>query len=400
MTGPEPAWIPAGTGFDDEEMVFFRDQGRRPLDDALGEIDLIVTGPHASAAFPAELTEFVHPTLTERLQFDFTDVSTSPVARRWAALDPHVLYIENPHPRAVRDANRARPDELDAGLREAFARLRRAGERERPSLAGVDAVRPVTFGYLPVLIEPTDELGWKALTGALAGAGALGVDRYERLRDDLIGRVIEAKLRRLTELDPATTSVAEWRSATTLLVLSLHDTMNLTARSDGAICVERPPGDRLPRVVALSNRGDADGSVRVGRDGLPLADIDVPTVGAPTLRALAAAYRTAFAAREPDDVAFNRPYLGGYETQRVGPWLRARQPNAIGAGPDGVPVTLRLGAWQNEFAREFLLGPEATAELMEPGQHWVMAPADHVERLAEQLLAAHDLYRRWGEALA
>ncbi len=89
--------------------------------------------------------------MTRRLQHDFTDVSTSPVARRWAEIDPKVLYIEDPHPRAVRDANRPRPADLVEDLREAFKRLGVAGPDGRPSLSGVDAVRPVTFAYLPVL---------------------------------------------------------------------------------------------------------------------------------------------------------------------------------------------------------------------------------------------------------
>ena len=100
-------WIPEGTRFGASEMTYFVGREERSVDDALADIDLIVTGPHASAAFPAELQPFVDVRLTKRLQYDFTDVSTSPVARRWAEIDPHVLYIEDPHPRAVRDANRA-----------------------------------------------------------------------------------------------------------------------------------------------------------------------------------------------------------------------------------------------------------------------------------------------------
>ena len=118
MTVTPPAWIPAGTAFDADDFVYFHDKGRRPVEDVLGEIDLILTGPHASAAFPEEMAPFVDDRLTCRLQHDFTDISTSPVGRRWAEIDPHVLYVENPHPRAVRDANRARPDDLGAGLRQ------------------------------------------------------------------------------------------------------------------------------------------------------------------------------------------------------------------------------------------------------------------------------------------
>ncbi len=393
-------WISAGRAFDVDDIVYYEAKGRRPLDDVLAEIDLVVTGPHASAAFPEEMAPFVDKGLTRRLQFDFTDVSTSPVGQRWASIDPHVLYVENPHPRAVRDANRPRPADLGAVLREAFGRLRSAGETQRPSLTGVDAVRPVTFGYLPVFDEPRDEASWSALVDALTTAGSFGVDVYERVRDELIARTLDAKLGRLASLDPSSMTVSEWRSATSLFVLSLHDTMNHTARSDGAICLERPPADRLPNVVAMSNRGGPDGSIRPSATSTLLDDAGLPSMDAPTLRALGRAYRWAFDAHEPEDVAFNRPYLGGHETTTVGPWLRERAARAVVAGVDGVGVELHLGAWQNEFLREFLLGPDAVAHLMEPGGDWVMPPDDRVDWLAGRLKAAHDHYRRWGTAVA
>ena len=397
--GAGPAWIPAGTAFDADSIVYFHAKGSRPLDEVLGEIDLIITGPHASAAFPEEMAPFVHGDLTRRLQHDFTDISTSPVGRRWAEIDPHVLYVENPHPRAVRDANRARPDDLGAPLREAFARLRQAGETGRPPLTGVDAIRPVTFGYLPVLREPHDDVGWRELIDAMTLAGSYGVDVYERVRDDLIERTVDAKLARISSLDPSALPVSEWWSATTLLVMSLHDTMNHTARPDGAVCVERQPVDRLPNVVALSNHGSADATMRASTSGALLDDEDVLSLDPTTMRAIANAYRWAFDAYGPDDVAFNRPYLGGFETRHIAPWLRQRAARAVG-GADGVPIGLHLGAWQNEFLREFLLGPDATAHLNAPGVDWVMPPDDRVQWLAERLRAAHDRVRRWGPALA
>lgn len=391
-------WIAPGTRFGASEMVFYRDKGKRDLDDVLGEIDLIVTGPHASAAFPAEMQPFVDARLTTRLQFDFTDISTSPVARRWAEIDSRVLYIENPHPRAVRDANRPRPDDLLTGIREAFDRL--AAEPEgRPSLVGVDAVRPVTFGYLPVLVRPPDERGWTELGAALTAAGALGVDAYEQLRDELIERVIEAKLRRLAALDPTQTSVSDWNSATSLNLLSIHDTMNHTARPDGAVCVERKPVDRLPQVVALSNRGDADGEVRANESTALRSEIDVPTMDPALLRSIGAAYRQVFDAYGADDVAYNRPYIGGHETQLTGPRLRHLEPLAVVRAPGGQPRAIRFGAWQNEFLREFLLGPESTGVLMQPGTVWPGVPEAHVTWLADRLKEAHDLVRRWGTSL-
>ena len=109
MTDADIHWIPDGTTFSLDDMTFFCGKGARALEDVLGDIDLIVTGPHATAAFPGEMRPFVDSRLTTRLQYDFSDVSTAPVAQRWAAIDPKVLYIEDPHPRAVRDANRAHP---------------------------------------------------------------------------------------------------------------------------------------------------------------------------------------------------------------------------------------------------------------------------------------------------
>jgi hypothetical protein len=392
-------WIPEGTQFGEREMAYFVGHGERDIDEVLAGIDLIVTGPHASAAFPAELQPFVDVRFTKRLQYDFTDVSTSPVARRWAELDPHVLYIEDPHPRAVRDANRARPADLIAGLREAFDRLDEDAPTKRPSLAGVDAVRPVTFGYLPVYTKPRTDTEWNELAGALTTAGTLGIDQYERVRDDLIERVIEAKVRRLAAIDPAECTVAEWNTATTLDVLSFHDTMNHTAQPDGAICLERQPADRLPQVVAMSNRGDAFGELRESDDAVVRAAEGIPTMRPEHLRAIGNAYRMAFDAWGADDVAYNRPYIGGYETTTVGPMLRTIEPLAVVRPKSSQPRGLRLGAFQNEFLREFLLGPESTEHLMQAGTDWIYPPDDRVDWLAERLRHAHDLVRSWGDSL-
>jgi hypothetical protein len=398
MTGANIDWIPEGTRFGVDDMVFFHGKGERDLNDALAEVDLIVTGPHATAAFPAEMKPFVDARLTARLQYDFSDVSTAPVAQAWAALDPKVLYIEDPHPRAVRDANRARPVDLLWGIREAFDRLA-AEPGGRPSLAGVDAVRPVTFGYLPVLRRPESDAEWNQLGAALTSAGANGVDEYERVRDELIERVVEAKLRRLLDIDPSTLAVPEWNSATSLNVLSIHDTMNHTARPDGAICLERPAADRLPQLVALSNRGDDRGELTPSDKGALRDGISVPSMEPALLRSIGAAYAQVFDMHGPDDVGYNRPYLGGYETQSVAPRLQQLAPYAVVRRADSAPRSLRLGAWQNEFLREFLLGEEATAEMMAAGDEWVRAPTARVRWVAERLQVAHDLVRERGTAL-
>ena len=53
--------IPAGRSFGVADIAWFESRGERDLDDVLGDIDLIVTGPHASAAFPEEMMPFVDP---------------------------------------------------------------------------------------------------------------------------------------------------------------------------------------------------------------------------------------------------------------------------------------------------------------------------------------------------
>lgn len=397
-TWPDLDWIPKGTRFGTEEMLFHRDLPDRELDDVLADVDLIVTGPHASAAFPEEIGPWVHPSLTRRLQRDFTDRSTSPMARRWVELDPNVLYIEDPHPRAVRDANRDRPSDLGATLRQAFDRIRAAGEG-RPDLTGVDPIRPVTFGFHPVLVHPADDTEWNELTAAFIAAGANGIDAYEALRDQVIERTIEIKLRRLAELDPDQTTAAHWRGATTLIVMSLHDTMNLTANADGSVCNERLPADRLPDVVAISNYGDADGEARGSSDGSLFGESEVLSCAPRTVRALARAQRLANDAFEPGDVVFNKPYVGGHETSVASRRLREIAPQAVVRASDGGRLRLDLGAVQYEYLREFLLGADATAELTEPGVGWPEIPADHIESVAAGMAKAHQLFRRWGAEL-
>ena len=118
------------------------------------------------------------------------------------------------------------------------------------------------------------------------------------------------------------------------------------------------------------------------------------------MRAIANAYRIAFDAWDSNDVALNRPYIGGHETTTAGPMLRALEPRAIVRPKGGQPRGIQFGAFQNEFLREFLLGPESSAHLMEPGLDWAYPPEDRVQWLAERLRQAHDLVRGWGDSLA
>ena len=61
-TGPfeqdEPAglvWVPAGASFGFDDLVHYRGKGEVPFAEVAGRIDLILTGPHATAALPREL---------------------------------------------------------------------------------------------------------------------------------------------------------------------------------------------------------------------------------------------------------------------------------------------------------------------------------------------------------
>jgi hypothetical protein len=126
----------------------------------------------------------------------------------------------------------------------------------------------------------------------------------------------------------------------------------------------------------------------------------MPTVRPRWLRAEAAAYRRGFGAWAPGDVALNRPYLGGNEIQVVGRTLAELEPRTVVRHADGSRVGLVLGAFQDEFLREQLVGPEVTATLMQPGESWPEVPGKHVAGLAEKLRRSHDELRRWGSRLA
>jgi hypothetical protein len=147
--------------------------------------------------------------------------------------------------------------------------------------------------------------------------------------------------------------------------------MNTQMQQDGAITRERPAADRLPWLANFGNRGDAEGQG-------PEADL---SISAPEMRRIAAAYRTAWNLAETDPaVLLNSPYKGATETILWGGRLRALgQPN--------------VGAVQVEFLRETLLGPVATAELLQPGTGWPDVDTAHVEGLAVRLRDAGDQLR-------
>jgi hypothetical protein len=372
MTDSAPLLIPAGTVFTASDITFYAEPDDRDLEQAIEEADLLVSCPHAGAAIPEELAPFLAPELTRRLQFDFSDCSTSAIVRRWAEIDPRIVAVENPHPRMVRDANREKPSNLRATLREAFARVAAAGPSNRVDLSGidlsgVDAVRPVTFSFSPLLLPPTTEGELNLMADTFTEVATHGLGIYETTRDALIERFVEIKLERARGGD----------TPHSFSTLSFHDTMNHTTTQDGAVSVPRDEADRLPSVVALSNRGDADGEPRG----------DNPVIMRPDLvRSLAAAHRAGFAVDSPDAVALNKPYLGSFEIIKAGSRFRELAPVADAAG-------LVLSAVQAEFRREFLLGRANTAALMQPGTGWVDPDPQRVERVAQACKASWDRYR-------
>ncbi|SBN61952.1 N-formylglutamate amidohydrolase [Curtobacterium sp. 9128] len=352
--------IPAGTTFTADDVTWWAGKGERSLDQAIAEADVLVSAPHAGAAIPEELDRFLAPEFTRRLQYDYTDVSTSAVVRRWAEIDPRVVVVENPHPRMVRDPNRARPASLVDDLREAFDRVRTAGRGNRVDLGGVDAIRPVTFSFFPLIEPPTSDAALVDLAAAFEDVADRGLGVYERTRDELIERFV-------------TRTMAGGGTFTTL---SFHDTMNTTTRIDGAVDVPREPADRLPGMVALSNRGDANGDRR-GDDAV--------TMDPARLRSLAAAHRMAFGV--PDGaVQCNQPYLGSQEIIRAGARFAQLANDAAVHGAT-------FDAVQAEFLREFLLGDANTAVLRAPGTGWVTPDAAHVDRIAHACRDAWDAYR-------
>jgi hypothetical protein len=366
--------LPEGTAFTASDITFYAGKGERSLDEAIATADVLVSCPHAGAAIPAELDRFLAPEFTRRLQFDFTDVSTSAVVRRWAEIDPRIVAVENPHPRMIRDPNRKRPADLAADLRAAFDRVREAGPGQRVDLTGVDAIRPVTFSFFPLLLLPTTDAELAELTATFEQVADRGLGVYERTRDDLIGRFVDSAFEAARDGGGARDGLGGRTSFTTL---SFHDTMNHTTRLDGAIAVERDRADRLPNVVALSNRGDADGE--------PRGDQPV-TMDAARLRALAASHRRGF--HVPDDaVALNQPYLGSQEIIQAGERFR-------GLSREAAAVGVELDAVQAEFLREYLLGPANVEILQDPGTGWITPDPVRVDQIAQACRASWDDYRK------
>lgn len=367
-----PVLIPEGTTFTPDDITFFQGKGQgRTLDEAVHEADILVSCPHSGDRIPAELSEFLAPEFTHRLQFDFSDRTTGPIVRRWAEIDPRIVYVENPHPRMIRDPNRERPENLLATLREAFARVEAAGTWNRVDLSGVDAIRPVTFSFYPLLVPPTTEQQLEHLATTFEAVAERGLGVYEQTRDELLGRMTELALTRAASGERAR-----------FTTLSFHDTMNHTTTRDGAVTVERAEADRLPNVVALSNRGDHEGNPR-GENSV--------TMDPGLLRSLATAHRAGFVTANDDDVQLNQPYLGSNEIIRAGKRFANLADRVAAVSESGGRA--QLSAVQAEFLREFLLGGRATAELQQPGVDWPDDDEQHIDDIAQSCKRSWDLFR-------
>jgi len=362
MSGSDLDLIPAGTVFTPEQITHYADADTRSLEQAVLDADVLVSAPHAGAAIPAEVAGFLSPALTRRLQYDFSDVSTAAVVVRWAEIDPRIVAVVNPHPRLIRDPNRAKPVDVRADLAAAIERVRAAGAWQPVDLSGVDAIRPVTFSFFPILEVPDTEEEMLRLVDAFARTAEQGLGVYERTRDELTELFLANGLQR----------------GGSFTRLSFHDTMNTTTTRDGAVNVPRAERDRLPAVVALSNRGDDRGETRDPGDP--------PTMDGAAVRRLAEAHRSGFEVVEDDAVLLNQPYLGSQEILAAGAQFRDLGREADAAG-------LRLGAVQAEFLREYLLGAEATARLHEPGTGWVDEDRERVDALAHACKRAWDAFR-------
>ncbi|MFN5047815.1 N-formylglutamate amidohydrolase [Roseateles sp.] len=350
-------WIEAGRRFRPEELVFWQARGRQALSEVAEGVDTLVLGPHASAAFPAELRPHVSPALSRRKQCDYSDCLTAPLGRAWAAADAGVVYIENPASRLVQDANRAPPADALGGLQEFFRRLHRQRAGESLSFGGVDAIRPITFSGEDVLLEPGSPAQWQALGELLRDAAERSVAVYRACCEQVLELLLEKR-----------------PPGAPLRVISLHDTMNTKMRADGAIVVERPAEDRLPDWMNLGNRGNEQGD----EAGEPLS------LSGAELRRIARAWGQALGLGEAESqqaIRLNKPYKGAYETQHFGALLR----------PLGQP---QVGALQLEFRREALLDAAALARLQAPGQDWPEPAGEHLQGIAAALARAGQALRR------
>ncbi len=257
------------------------DQGERTLSEALAEVDLVVTSPHAATMVPAELEPWLSPTVDSGFIEQWADHLIAAVCRRWAQIDPAVIYLENPHPWFVFEPN-------------------------------------ITPGVYRPLV---DDFESAARAETISTVKSRGADVYARARQSIL-----ENLQRMTAGSPPGT----------IATVSVHDSIDFRGQSG---------------LLGLSNRGDSAGNSRP-------EDPNV-TMEPERLRLLADSHRTGLRVSSHDQVALNRPRIGGYEI--VDAARRFPQIDAVSA----------------EFRREFLTGG---ADELSP---------ERIENLAQ------DLQRSW-----
>lgn len=327
-------WSETGRTYGTEELIHWHGKGVTSLESAISRTRIIVLGPHSSATFPAELAPFIHRDVTLRRQLDYSDYMAGLLGRQWASSCEGLIYIENPHSRIVLDPNRPLSSRPMDDLRSCFERIREQGANA--TLAGVDMIRPVTFGGWPVLREPRSPIEWQAFEEAWIQAAYLGAFKYI----DISRKIVETCIKNCEAMRQR------------LIVFSLHDTMNCKMGADGSINIARPESDQLPHWVNIGNLGNETGNP-IGASPVSMesgAAIEMVKLFQCALRALGDV--------DENIVTLNKPYKGAHETKEYGLRLCNSQL------PDG------SGVLQLEFRRESLLGSEATLDLQHPGTGW------------------------------
>lgn len=368
--------IPAGTVVDPASLVT-RHDGTDPA-----MVDVVVHDPHASVALPVEVEDWLAPGISPRRRMDYSDFVSDALGRHWASLDPHVVYVRNPVNRLLFDPNRFRPglDELRTQLPEAIRRSKEAlAAGEKPKLAGVDSVRPVTFAGFPALDLHRVESDIEGFLAILDEAGNRTVDVYRATVRSVVDEVLAAKRDRVSSLSPGDVSADDLVRLTNLMVVGLHDTSAYSMTPDDSLRAAKPANDVLPTYIDFGTRGDSNGDPGLadGEGGLQATSMTPAGV-----RALRMGFVDAFGSHR--GFTINDPYKGAEET------VRFRDAYAVGSrlGPVLVEVV------QYEWSRETLIGAEGEAALKEPGTDWPEAAASVDKTLAPRTIDAHAAYRR------
>ena len=183
--------------------------------------------------------------------------------------------------------------------------------------------------------------------------------------------VYEATRDELTELFLSTALV----TGGSFTRLAIRDSMHVALGADGAIASGTEADHEIPSVIALSIGGDA-------ANGEP----SPRTMRPEQMERLADAYRAEFEVPEPDAVRVNPADSDLGEIAGAAARFAAAQAEAEHAG-------LALAAVHAEFSREYLIGPEAVAQLAAPGTDWVDEDRERIDIIAYACKRAWDAFR-------